>query len=75
MESSTAATTPTIGRIVHYYGHGDPPRPRAAIVTFIGPDNGVGLTVLGHYEGNIVLDNVPYSPEPKKYHWSWPLRV
>jgi hypothetical protein len=72
---------PTIGRIVHYVNLGDadgkyPPTTQAAIITAIenpnDPQGRVWLKVF--YKTGLFDCEVPYSPEPKRGHWSWPPR-
>lgn len=64
---------PTVGRIVHYYHKNSQTVPWAALVTR-ADQGGVGLTVFGHHNGNLLLDAVPQSDEPKPGHWMWPPR-
>lgn len=78
---------PSIGRIVHYHSYGTPggeylPEPRAAIITAVGmeplpdgwPPHPVALAVLNP-TGMFFNTDVPFSPEPKPGHWSWPPRA
>lgn len=66
---------PTLGRIVHYTNLGDkdgrfPPEQQAAIVTRVREDNKVALHIF-YPTGAFDMDNVPYSEEYKRGHWSW----
>ena len=70
---------PSIGRIVHYQSYGTPageylPAPRAAIITILNDDGTAGLAVLNP-TGTFFNLRVPFSPEPKPGHWSWPPRT
>ena len=82
---------PTVGRTVHYYPPDDGdvmPAPLAAIIVRVDGirheiDDSHGcheacakvyLHVF-HGQGERRMDNVPWSEEPKRGHWSWPPRV
>lgn len=78
------AQIPTVARTVHYTSRGSadgrfPSVARAAIITevlqSIDPEApAVSLAVLNP-TGLFFDREVPYSPEPKPGHWSWPPRV
>lgn len=75
---------PTVGRIVHYTNLGDsdnkyPPEQQAAIITKVFvPDTGDGESSISlkifYSTGIFDMQNVPYSEEYKRGHWSWPKR-
>jgi hypothetical protein len=70
------AKQPSVGRIVHYQSHGSPngqhkSEPRAAVVTEVYPDTGVGLCVLNP-TGMYFDRNVPFAETPTPGHWNWP---
>ena len=75
---------PTVGRIVHYHGYGQPAEypteARAAVVTTV-PDNdpldarpAVGLAILDP-GGIYFLNYVEYTSEPSPGCWTWPPRA
>lgn len=74
---------PSIGRIVHYHSYGTPGGEyssvaRAALVTEVGlpgpsGDYALSLAVFNP-TGLFFPQGVPFSPEPKPGHWSWPKR-
>lgn len=76
---------PTVGRIVHYMNLGDkdgkyPPETQAALITkVVVPVPGDGHPVVSlaifYPTGLFFRDNVPFSEEPARGHWSWPPRV
>lgn len=72
---------PSIGRIVHYTNLGDkdgkyPPEQQAAIVTRVrDPLNGDVMLHIFYPTGAFDMDNVPYSEEYKRGHWSWPPKI
>lgn len=59
----------TAGRIVHYYG--GVPEPTAAIVNRHTEESGVADLTVFTPSGPQVKTMVPYSEEPKDFHWSW----
>ena len=75
---------PSLGRVVHYVSRGSAdgrfaPKPRAAIITevldSIDPAApAVSLSVFNP-TGLFFDTEVPYSPDYKPGHWSWPPRV
>lgn len=72
---------PTVGRIVHYGAYGTPGGEfpsnvaRAAVITEVVENSlNVGLCVLNP-SGQFFNREVPYSPDLKPGHWSWPPRV
>lgn len=69
--------TPTVGRIVHYYSgdiHSEPRGPYAALV--VNDTGSIGLQIFPRNgETPWYQDRVPYSEEPKAFHWTWPPRV
>lgn len=70
---------PTVGRIVHYTNLGDkdgkyPPEQQAAIITRVRTDYSVALHIF-YPTGQFDMDNVPYSEEYQRGHWSWPPKV
>ena len=72
---------PSIGRIVHAYGHpmvtgGDTPQgPEAAIIVGLYPDEGsVDLVVL-QLHGIFHQHKVAFSETPTPYSWCWPPKV
>lgn len=69
---------PTVGRIVHYTNLGDsenryPPEQQAAIVTRVRDGDRVALHIF-YPTGQFDMDNVPFSEEYERGHWSWPKR-
>lgn len=75
---------PTVGRIVHYTNLGDadgkyPPEQQAAIITkvaVIGEAGGSGISLKIFYPtGQFDMENVPYSEEYQRGHWSWPPKI
>jgi len=75
---------PTVGRIVHYTNLGDadgkyPPEQQAAIITKVTPDvNSSEYNVSLHIfysTGQFDMQNVPFSAEYKRGHWSWPPKL
>jgi hypothetical protein len=71
---------PTVGRMVHYYWQSPNGTPEAAIVVkvFRGDNllQEVNLKVISPdgYD-DAFRQAIPFSPEPKAGHWSWPPRV
>lgn len=57
-QMSNQVITPTVGRIVHFYGK-DCEDPRAAIVTCVHSDTKVNLTVFGSTGVAYGMTNVP----------------
>jgi len=81
---------PTVGRIVHYTNLGDkdgryPPEQQAAIITKVvqhpaavegtKQENCCAVSLHIFYPtGQFDMQNVPYSEEYQRGHWSWPVR-
>lgn len=70
---------PSIGRIVHYTNLGDkdglyPPEIQPAIVTGVNDDGTCCLKIF-YKTGIFDREDVPFSDEPQRGHWSWPSRV
>lgn len=71
-------TTPTVGRIVHYYACDQmmaPFRPSAAIVTSVWPDAGLVALAVFEYNGVQFFERVDFSEKPERGCWSWPPRA
>lgn len=74
---------PSLGRIVRFKMSAlgqDTSFECAAIITDVwsgpnGQDGHVSLTVFHPERGPLVLQRVPYSPELKASHWTWPPRT
>lgn len=76
---------PTVGRIVHYVSHGSPVREdgtqrytskcRAAIVTQINDDGGIGLALIN--PGGMFFDQTVMADHAKHVGgtWHWPERA
>jgi len=80
---------PTVGRIVHYTNLGDadgkyPPEQQAAIITKVTDSIHAPRPVEEHNyhvwlhifyaTGDFFMEKVPFSPEYKRGHWTWPKR-
>lgn len=64
----------TVGRSVHYYDANG--RVRTAVVTALGADDAVVLTIFPPGAAPICSpDEVPYSAQPTPLHWTWPPRA
>lgn len=77
---------PTVGRIVHYTSLGDadgkyPAEQQAAIITGVKKHDGVETHQEDLYDiwlrvfyktGDFFMEKVPYSPEYRRGHWTWP---
>jgi hypothetical protein len=81
---------PTVGRIVHYTNLGDadgkyPPEQQAAIITKVTGEEGehpamveeknysVSIHIF-YPTGQFDMQDVPFSNQYKRGHWSWPSR-
>lgn len=69
---------PSVGRIVHYTNLGDkdgryPPEQQAAIVTKVmgEPDEMFVSLAIMYPTGLFFMQNVPFSEEYARGHWSW----
>lgn len=63
---------PSIGRIVHYQKL-NYERPCAAIVTLVRDVEICSLAIFLYMTKEMrFIDDVPFSPEPKVGHWTWP---
>lgn len=71
-----AEIKPTLGRIVIYTNFGNDqhePEQQAAIVTRVREEDKVCLHIF-YPQGDFHKDEVPYSEEYARGHWSWPKR-
>lgn len=69
----------SVGRIVHYTNLGDkdgkyPPEQQAAIVTRVHDNDVVGLHIF-YPTGQFDMNEVPFSANYERGHWSWPLII
>ncbi len=69
---------PSIGRIVHYTSLGSadgkyPPEQQAAIITRVRDCDEVALHIF-YPTGQFDMDNVPFSEDCERGHWSWPVK-
>lgn len=65
---------PTVGRIVHYFTYTNPTEPRAAIVTWVHPDQSTVCLYVLHPDAQYAVSHVLFSEQPASCCWSWPPR-
>lgn len=72
-------SSPSVGRIVHYTNLGDadgefPPQQQAALITAVHDDWVCSLAII-YPTGMFFMQDVAFSTDYQRRHWSWPHRV